>query len=217
MDFDCTMLGYLKMGMPNQVLIYKTEHDYKEGAEPLTTRSFSINTEGDCITRVELSVSATPDWLEGAWGSAHYDGEGGTFSGFHTYATRITIIDDHRLMYEVYYYQDYYHPEFSYGQDYAYEREYTYDPDTETVLIPRTDTGVIVGKIYDWSGTSMEKDHLDPLKIQRTPDKDHLTDHVSARFTFDPMELTGKDTERDGSLHYIMNDEDIKYGTMPVL
>ncbi len=207
MDFDCTLPGYLKIGMPDQVLVYKTEEDYKNNAEPLTVREFSINLEGSFTTEVELSSSGIPEWLNGAWSQAYTWKEEENEDPFegHDHAYKITIIDDHTLLFEAYYYLHPNHPDFPHGQDYAYEREYTYDPDTETVLIPRTDTGLIVGKVYDWSETSMADYELKPVKIQKTPDKDAVIrgkEHESARFTFDPMELTGEDTEKSGDLRY---------------
>lgn len=208
MDFECTVLGYLKIGMPNQVLVYKNEEDYNNSAEPLTTREFSINMKGDYVTTVELASSGTPDWLNGAWSEAYTFKEENNEDPFedHNHAYKITIIDDHTLLWEVYYYLHPNHPDFAHGLDYAFEREYTYDPDTEKVLIPETNTGLIVGKVYDWSETSMASYSLGPVKIQRTPEKDtpiRGKERESARFTFEPEELTGeKESKNQGDLRY---------------
>ncbi len=147
------------------------------------------------------SSGKAPEWLEGAWSYASYDGEGGKFSGFHREAVRLTVIDDHTLLYEEYYYPDPEHPDFPSGVDYSFEREYTYDPDTDCVFIQRTDTGEFVGSVYT-SGTH-DRGYLQPVKIERLPDKDHLTDHPAVRFTLNPREITGDESgESKGNLRF---------------
>ncbi len=146
------------------------------------------------------SSGKAPDWLEGAWSYAHYDGEGGAFSDFHRESVRLTVIDDHTLLYEEYYYPDPEHPDFASGVDYSFEREYTYDPDTDCVFISRTDTGVFSGKIYE---STHDRGYLQPVKIERLPDKDHLTGHPATRFTLNPKELTGDESgESKGNLRF---------------
>lgn len=50
----CTVYGYMKMGMPNQVLIYKSEEDFKSGKEPIETKDFEPDLKNG-YTTVELT------------------------------------------------------------------------------------------------------------------------------------------------------------------
>ena len=120
----------------------------------------------------------TPDWLNGAWSTADYDSNG--ITGYSRESVRFTILSDHTLLYEEYYFEDPEHDFWPWGVDYAYEREYTYDPETETVIIPETYTGTVKGNVYDWTGTDLEKDHLREVMIIRKPEKDN-GDDICAR------------------------------------
>ncbi len=145
-------------------------------------------------------TSAAPEWINGAWSYASYDGEGGAFSGFHREAVRLTVIDDTTLLYEEFYYPDPEHPDWKDGVDYSFEREYYYDRETDCVFIKQTDTGVFEGKVF--SG-SHDTGFLKPVRIERKPDKDRLTEHPAARFVLNPKELTGKDSgESSGNLRF---------------
>ncbi|MBQ7131088.1 MAG: zinc ribbon domain-containing protein [Oscillospiraceae bacterium] len=53
-DFDCTMYGYLNMGMPNQVLVYASEEDFANGAAPIFTKNFTPQMTGNRSTEIEL-------------------------------------------------------------------------------------------------------------------------------------------------------------------
>ena len=183
-DYECTMLGYLKMGMPNQVLIYKNESDYKSGAKPIAVKDFSVQTDGDRHTTVELGNMTTGvDWVNGAWSYPKYEGEGGAFSGFSNQSNRITIIDGETLLYESYYYADPAHPDWPSGVDYAFERKYTVDPKTGAILIEKTETGIIYGNLYGKAG---DRPDLSPMRIERVPEKDFLTGYPAARFILNP-------------------------------
>ena len=195
-DYECTVLGFLKMGMPNQVLVYKNESDYKSGAAPIAVKDFTAKTDGDRQTTVELGNTSTgADWINGAWSYASYDGEGGAFSGFHSQATRITVIDADTLLYESYYYGDPAHPDWKSGVDYAFERQYTVDPKTGAILIEKTETGIIYGNLYGKVG---DEPYLDPTKIERLPEKDKLTGYPAVRFTYNP----GTSEEYVGNLRF---------------
>ena len=39
-EFECSVYGYMKMGMPDQVLIYEDEDDFKNGGKPIAKQSF---------------------------------------------------------------------------------------------------------------------------------------------------------------------------------
>ena len=203
--YECTILGFLKMGMADQVLVYKDEKAYSAKEKPLLVKDFSPVMTGDRITVVELGNDKTPatgapEWLEGAWSYASYNGDGGTFSGFHRESVRITVIDDDTLLYEEYYYPDPDHPDNKFGVDYGFEREYYYDEINDCVFILQTDTGYYEGAIFP--GVS-DKDYLSPLKIDRMPGKDHLTGCPAARFIHYPREITGDEkTEKAGNLRF---------------
>ena len=128
-----------------------------------------------------------PYWLNGAWSGASY-GSGGEFTGFHRESVRYTILNDHTLYEEEYYYPDPDHPQFAWGLDYAFEREYIYDPETMTVFIFQTETGVINGAVY---GQLSDNTFLKSRRIVRVPEKDKLTGHPAIRTTMEPKELTG--------------------------
>ena len=57
-DFDCTMYGYLTMGMPGQVLVYASEEDFTDGAEPILVKEFTAEMEGNRITEIELGTDS---------------------------------------------------------------------------------------------------------------------------------------------------------------
>ena len=52
--FRCTVYGYLRMGMPNQVLIYASPEDMAGGAEPLRVVDFTPQMDGNRETVIEL-------------------------------------------------------------------------------------------------------------------------------------------------------------------
>ncbi len=54
-DFRATVYGYLRMGMPDQVLVYASEADLRSGEEPLLVRSFDPDLKGSRVATVELS------------------------------------------------------------------------------------------------------------------------------------------------------------------
>ena len=69
-DFDCTMYGYLNMGMPNQVLVYASEEDFANGAAPISTKDFTPQMTGNRSTEIELGSSKEPiplDAFLGTW------------------------------------------------------------------------------------------------------------------------------------------------------
>jgi hypothetical protein len=53
-DFRCTVYGYLRMGMPNQLLVYASEEDLENGAAPLRTVDFIPVMDGNRETEIEL-------------------------------------------------------------------------------------------------------------------------------------------------------------------
>ena len=53
-DFRATVYGYLRMGMPDQVLVYASEDDLRSGGEPLLMEDFVPAMEGNRETTVEL-------------------------------------------------------------------------------------------------------------------------------------------------------------------
>lgn len=55
-DFHCSVYGYMLMGMPNQVLIYKNEEDFKSGKKPVETKNFNPNMRGGA-TEIQLHNS----------------------------------------------------------------------------------------------------------------------------------------------------------------
>jgi len=189
-DFECTVLGYMKMGMPNQILIYKNESDYKSGAEPLAVKDFSAKTDGDRQTTIELGNLASADWINGSLSYAYYNGEGGAFSGFHSECVKLTVIDNDTLLYQEYYYPNPDHPDFPHGVDYQFERQYYYDPVNDCVFILRTETGNFEGNVY--IGTH-DKGYLSSVRIERHPEKDRLTGHPAVRFILNPKEITGNE------------------------
>ncbi len=156
-----------------------------QSAEPSQTADVAVSEDGD--------ADEIPYWLNGAWSGASYDNNG-AFSGFHRESVRYTIINNHTLYEEEYYYPDPAHPDFPSGVDYAFEREYLYYPETETVLIFQTETGVINGAVY---GKLSDNTYLKSRRIERVPEKDHLTGHPAIRTTMEPREMTGK--EKDGN------------------
>lgn len=50
----CTMYGYIKMGMPNQVLVFRSEKDFERDKEPIEIIAFELNKKGD-VTEIELN------------------------------------------------------------------------------------------------------------------------------------------------------------------
>jgi len=56
----CTVYGYLQMGMPNQVLIYKTEKDFKNGEIPEATKKFEPDLKGG-HTEINLHGAAADE------------------------------------------------------------------------------------------------------------------------------------------------------------
>ena len=54
-DFRATVYGYLRMGMPDQVLVYASEDDLRSGASPLLVKGFDPDLKGSRIATVELS------------------------------------------------------------------------------------------------------------------------------------------------------------------
>ena len=54
-DFECTVYSYLYMGMPNQVLVYESEEDFESGKEPIFTKDFIPQMDGNRTTEIELS------------------------------------------------------------------------------------------------------------------------------------------------------------------
>ena len=196
-EFPCTVYGYLTMGMPNQVLVYSSEEDYTNGAAPILTKDFAPQMEGNRLTEIELGSPniSVPDWINGPWSEGRYDNEGVFSFVYSRNSVRITIINDHTLLWEKYLYptDD---PEEPYGVDYGFEREYTYDPESDSFFIQRTETGQIIGNFYTWP-----EDHLDPYCITRMADEDR-PNLPAARFTCNPKELTGKDTGSVVSMRY---------------
>lgn len=53
-DFRATVYGYLRLGMPDQVLVYASEDDLRSGASPLLVKGFDPAMEGNRETTVEL-------------------------------------------------------------------------------------------------------------------------------------------------------------------
>lgn len=74
-DFDCTMYGYLNMGMPNQVLVYASEEDFANGAAPISTKDFTPQMTGNRSTEIELGspTVSVPDWINGPWSQGRYE------------------------------------------------------------------------------------------------------------------------------------------------
>ena len=191
-EYECTRLGYLKMGMADQVLVYEDEKAYNNGDKPLVTKSFKLVTDGDRRTVIELGSGNTPatgapEWLEGAWShTAGIDDE--QYSEFSRESVRITVIDEDTLLYEEYYYPNPGKPEWNHGVDYAFERQYYYDAKTDCVFILKTETGEFEGDVFP--GVH-DKGYLSPIRIERHPDKDSIHDCPAARFVQDPKEITG--------------------------
>ena len=191
-EYECTRLGYLKMGMADQVLVYEDEEAYNNGDKPLVTKSFKLVTDGDRRTVIELGSGNTPatgapEWLEGAWShTAGIDDE--QYSEFSRESVRITVIDEDTLLYEEYYYPNPGKPEWNHGVDYAFERQYYYDAKTDCVFILKTETGEFEGDVFP--GVH-DKGYLSPIRIERHPDKDSIHGCPAARFVQDPKEITG--------------------------
>ena len=59
-EFRCTVYGYLRMGMPNQLLVYASEEDLANGAAPLRTVDFIPVMDGNRDTEIELSLGDVP-------------------------------------------------------------------------------------------------------------------------------------------------------------
>ena len=55
--FRCTVYGYMRMGMPNQVLVYASAEDLADGAKPLRVVDFTPQMEGNRETEIELGGS----------------------------------------------------------------------------------------------------------------------------------------------------------------
>lgn len=165
------------------------------GGEIIVTESAPPSELDDPVIIVEYGEDRDelPLWLNGAWSGASYDNNG-DFTEFHRESVRYTIINNHTLYEEEYYYPDPEHPDFPSGLDYAFEREYLYYPETQTVLIFQTETGVINGAVY---GKLSDNTYLKSRRIERVPEKDHLTGHPAIRTTMEPREMTGK--EKDGN------------------
>lgn len=68
-DSVCYLSRYKEMGMPNQVLIYANEADFKKGKKPIETIDFVVDTTG-VTTEVELHKTSTigtiPDGYQGS-------------------------------------------------------------------------------------------------------------------------------------------------------
>ncbi|MBQ7671393.1 MAG: zinc ribbon domain-containing protein [Clostridia bacterium] len=62
-DFECTVYGYLTAGMPDQVLIYNTEEDYKNGKDPILKKSFTAVMDGSRHTDIDVSGTAELVWV----------------------------------------------------------------------------------------------------------------------------------------------------------
>ena len=54
-DFRATVYGYLRLGMPDQVLVYASEDDLRSGASPLLVKGFDPDLKGSRVATVELS------------------------------------------------------------------------------------------------------------------------------------------------------------------
>lgn len=203
-DYDCTTLGYLKMGMADQVLVYASEDDYNSGAKPILTKSFKAVTDGDRRTVIELGndtapATGAPEWLEGAW--SHTAGiDDKEYSEFSRESVRLTVIDEDTLLYEEYYYPNPGKPDWKYGVDYAFEREYYYDAKTDCVFILRTETGEFEGNVFP--GVH-DKGYLSPIRIERVPAKDSIHNCPATRFVQNPREITGDEkTESYSNLRF---------------
>ena len=175
--------------------VYKDGTQIKKNGEWVPKEE---ETSGSDKTKPGESGGKTPTWLNGTWSKTEYKDNWEIV--FTRESVRLTVLNDHTLLYEEYYYYDFDHPSFPWGVDYSYEREYTYDPKTETVIISATDTGLIVGQVYDWSETSMAKTSLNPVKIVKEPAKDNY-DCIAARFFYNPKELGGTSTD-SGNIRY---------------
>ena len=174
------------------------------GGGEITVTDYAPPSEITGVVAIEDGYTdEIPYWLNGAWSGASY-GHEGEFTGFHRESVRYTILNNHTLLEEEYYYPDPDHPEFPWGLDYAYEREYLYYPETQTILIYQTETGAIVGAIY---GQITERTNLRSKRIVRVPEKDYLTGHPAIRTTLEPREMTGKETDGNtGTLRFNRGD-----------
>ena len=161
------------------------------GGEITITHSAEPSETADVAVVEDEYTDELPYWLNGAWSGASY-GHEGEFTGFHRESVRYTIINNHTLLQEEYYYPDPEHPDFPWGLDYAFEREYLYYPETQTVLVFETETGIIDGAVY---GKITDRTSLKSRRIERVPEKDYLTGHPATRTTLEPREITGKDKD----------------------
>ena len=190
-----TYIGYLLAGQPEKVQLWSPGKNMEKD-EPETEVKFTLKAPK---TVVPLG-GQTPDWLNGAWSKAEY-GNGAQITGYSRESVRFTILNDHTLLHEEYYFQGDPSHGWPWGVDYAYEREYTYDPATETVIISETYTGVIQGKVYDWTGTDLEKDHLREVMIIRKPEKDN-GDDICARVITGYLDYSEEKLPTAGNLRF---------------
>ena len=72
-DSVFTLSQYKAIGMPNQVLIYKTEDDFRKGKSPIKAESFVVDTTG-ATTEVELNKSK-PDLIFKSYQGVYFYGE----------------------------------------------------------------------------------------------------------------------------------------------
>ena len=193
-----TVIGYIIAGAPNTLDVYEPGSD-PDSDKPVMSVSFSWNYPTTEIILGSPTTSA-PDWINGPWSEGQYDDQGSFSFVYSRNSVRITLLDDHTLLWEKYLYPDD-NPDHPSGVDYAFEREYYYDPKTDSFFIQRTETGQIIGNFYTWSD-----DHLDPYCITRMPDKDEQG-MPAAKFTCNPKELTGKDTGSVVTMRYNRNNE----------
>lgn len=82
-DFPCSVLGYLRIGMPDQVLLYEDLDDFLAGEEPDVVKQFTPNMKGSRVTQIELVTSrggvfefGSDDFGGYDWGFSPYANEG---------------------------------------------------------------------------------------------------------------------------------------------
>ena len=94
-EFECSVYGYMKMGMPDQVLIYEDEDDFKNGGKPIAKQTFEpeLKIDRDHIV-VEFHTGEKYEASSDTFTGYTFSCSGGAYGGSLYYSTINKAIED---------------------------------------------------------------------------------------------------------------------------